>query len=89
MNLMLLSSDLIAAIFDVMLFGIHLTPYFYAAFVLIVTGVVLYEAAPSPADQPVDLPTPLAIEFRTRQSSSNMETEHAGNLSQVDEGKLT
>ena len=38
LNILLLTSDLYAAIFDVIAFGIRLTPYFYGAFVCIVVG---------------------------------------------------
>jgi len=64
LNLLLLTSDLYAAIFDVLTIGLVLTPLFYFAFVLILVGLVIYEAGPSPAEQPTSMPTPAAIEFR-------------------------
>ena len=91
LNLLLLTSDLYAALFDLLTVGLTLTPYFYVAFGLIFAGIVVYEAAPSPADeQHPTTGTPLAIEFHHRdkkdiaEHSSSM-TEHVGNLT---EGKL-
>lgn len=97
LNLSLLTSDLYAAIFDVLAIGIVLTPYFYVAFCLVFFGIVLYEAGPSPAEQhPTN--TPLSIEFRDRGKkrhevdvTSSTATEHVGNLGEnVDvDGELT
>ena len=90
LNLLLLTSDLYAALFDLLTVGLTLTPYFYVAFSLIFAGIVVYEAAPSPADKQHPTGTPLAIEFHHRdkkdiaEHSSSM-TEHVGNLT---EGKL-
>ena len=70
LNILLLSSDLFAAIFDVMTNGVKLTAYFYVAFACIVIGIVLYEAGPSPADQDHaggGGGTPMAIEFHSRE----------------------
>ena len=71
LNILLLSSDLFAAIFDVMTNGVKLTTYFYVAFACIVIGIVLYEAGPSPADQDhaggAGGGTPSAIEFHSRE----------------------
>lgn len=92
LNLLLLTSDLYAAIFDVLTVGLSLKPSFYVAFCLILCGIVLYEAGPSPTEQhPRD--TPLAIEFRQRERKHEMPitsstvTELAGNLSH-DDGEL-
>ena len=87
LNLLLLTSDLYA-LFDLLTVGLTLTPYFYVAFGLIFAGIVVYEAAPSPADEQHPTGTPLAIEFHHREKkdiaehSSSM-TEHAGNLTEV------
>ncbi|KAL3822121.1 hypothetical protein ACHAXA_011899 [Cyclostephanos tholiformis] len=99
LNILLLSSDLFAAIFDVMFNGIRLSRYFYVAFACIVIGIVLYEAGPSPAEQNHSVETPMSIEFhsmkkRERQSdvvplSSTSSTEHAGNLSKDDDAEFT
>lgn len=84
LNLMLLTSDLFAAIFDVIRIGIRLTPYFYGAFALICFGIVLYEAAPSPTETGSEA-TPKDIEFQhagniVHSSREEDATEHAGNL---------
>ena len=85
LNILLLSSDLYAAIFDVIAIGYELTGYFYLAFLCIVVGIVLYEAGPSPAESGPTT-TPMAIEFshkekRVDETSLSVEmTEHAGNL---------
>ena len=100
MNILLLSSDLFAAIFDVMTNGVKLTAYFYVAFACIVIGIVLYEAGPSPAEQDHAGGTPMAIEFHSRERkagnsaaavvlSSSSTTEHAGNLSKDDDAEFT
>jgi len=88
LNILLLTSDLYAALFDVIAFGIRLTPYFYGGFVCIVIGIVLYEAAPSPAEQPINVSTPMAIEFKhpqgKKKDDANVEmtqTEHTSHLS--------
>jgi hypothetical protein len=85
--------------------GLQLSVYFYIAFICIVTGIILYEAGPSPADAPTG--TPLAIEYVNREKKgdetisvemtehagnlrSSIMTEVAGNLSRLDiDGKLT
>jgi solute carrier family 35 protein F1/2 len=96
LNILLLTSDLFAAIFDVEENGLRLSPYFYAAFACIVIGIVLYEAGPSPAEQ--HAVTPLAIEFHCREKkvghsvvvpSSASTTEHAGNLSKDVDAEFT
>ena len=105
LNILLLSSDLFAAIFDVMSNGVKLTTYFYVAFACIVIGIVLYEAGPSPAEQDHagGGGTPMAIEFHSRERkaagnsvaaaavvlSSSTTTEHAGNLSKDDDAEFT
>ena len=86
LNLLLLTSDLFAALFDVLTGSLRLTPYFYGAFSLIVFGIVLYEAGPGPAERHAG-GTPLAIEFRQKHRAgvhSPTATEHAGNLSRND-----
>ena len=93
LNLSLLTSDLYAALFDVLAIGVVLSSYFYAAFILIFFGIVLYEAGPSPAEQH---PTPMSIEFRDRTAkkhemhvTSSTVTDLAGNLSENVDGELT
>ncbi len=85
-----------AAVFDVITIGLHLTSYFYIALFLIVSGIVLYEAGPSPATQhPTS--TPISIEIRERRRkpevmdmTSSIVTDIAGNLSQnVGESPIT
>jgi len=82
LNLMLLTSDLYAALFDVIRVGLHLTPYFYAAFGMICFGIVLYEAGPSPTESSGSENTPKDIEFHSREEVDGFAavTEHAGNL---------
>lgn len=99
LNILLLSSDLFAAIFDVMFNGVRLSPYFYVAFACIVVGIVLYEAGPSPAEQHHVPKTPMAIEFHSRKKTARQLdvvpmstasiTEHAGNLSKNDDAEFT
>lgn len=85
LNLLLLTSDLYAAVFDVLTEGLAPTPYFYAAFCLIFCGIVLYEAGTSPVERGPSGTTPGAIEFRQREMkivapwTSSAETQHAGN----------
>ncbi|KAL7460072.1 hypothetical protein ACHAXS_000538, partial [Conticribra weissflogii] len=67
LNLSLLTSDLYAAIFDILTTGLHLTIHFYVAFFLIFAGIVLYEAGPSPANTHGGA-TPLDIEIRKRKN---------------------
>ena len=70
LNILLLTSDLFAAFFDILTVGFRLTPYFCIAFLCIVIGIVLYEAGPSPAaaeDRILGVGgTPVTIEFRDR-----------------------
>ena len=70
LNILLLTSDLFAAFFDVLNTGFRLTPYFCVAFLCIVIGIVLYESGPSPADIDDRIfgagGTPVTIEFRDR-----------------------
>jgi len=82
LNLMLLTSDLYAALFDVIRVGLHLTSYFYAAFGMICFGIVLYEAGPSPTESGGSEITPKDIEFHSREDDDGFAavTEHAGNL---------
>eukprot|EP00986_Skeletonema_menzelii_P006442 scaffold2430_cov146-Skeletonema_menzelii.AAC.14 len=82
LNLMLLTSDLYAALFDVIRVGIHLTGYFYAAFGMISFGIIVYEAGPSPteSDGCGSANTPRDIEFHSREDGSFAATEHTGNL---------
>lgn len=93
LNLMLLTSDLYAAVFDVIRIGLHLTGYFYAAFAMICFGIVLYEAGPSPTESSSNV-TPKDIEFRSREGEAGFadsfaaSTEHAGNLTNRLEGTL-
>jgi solute carrier family 35 protein F1/2 len=78
LNLSLLTSDLYAALFDVVSVGLELTPYYYLAFCLIFTGIVLYESGPSPGESP--MMTPVDIEIRHVHKSSSLfsaTTEHA------------
>jgi hypothetical protein len=100
LNILLLSSDLFAALFDVMFNGVRLSPYFYVAFACIVVGIVLYEAGPSPAEQHHTPKTPMAIEFHSRKKKKARQsdvaplstasiTEHAGNLSRNDDVEFT
>ena len=92
LNLMLLTSDLYASVFDVIRIGLHLTGYFYAAFAMICFGIVLYEAGPSPTESSSNV-TPKDIEFRSPEGegfadSFAASTEHAGNLTNRLEGTL-
>ena len=74
LNILLLTSDLFAAFFDILTIGFRLTPYFCFAFLCIVIGIVLYEAGPSPASAAATTDdrilgaggTPITIEFRDR-----------------------
>lgn len=83
LNILLLTSDLFAAFFDVLNTGFRLTPYFCVAFLCIVVGIVLYEAGPSPAAAAtvedrilgVGGGAPVTIEFRDRGRRRN---DHAG-----------
>lgn len=80
LNLSLLTSDLYAALFDILSVGMELTWYYYISFVLIFTGIVLYESGPSPSIRLVS--TPLDIEIRQvrKHESAGSITEHARNL---------
>lgn len=82
LNLMLLTSDLYAALFDVIRVGIHLNGNFYAAFGMISFGIILYEAGPSPTERVAcgSENTPRDIEFHSREEGSFAATEHTGNL---------
>lgn len=84
LNLSLLTSDLYAAIWDVIRIGLQLTPMYYLAFFLIFAGIVFYEAGPSPSERQAPS-TPQDIEFRQRGQkydlSKSIATEHAGNIS--------
>eukprot|EP00985_Skeletonema_marinoi_P005872 scaffold2557_cov139-Skeletonema_marinoi.AAC.5 len=82
LNLMLLTSDLYAALFDVIRVGLHLTGYFYAAFGMICFGIVLYEAGPSPTESGNSETTPKDIEFHSREEDESFvaDTEHTSNL---------
>lgn len=84
LNILLLSSDLYAAIFDVIAIGYELSGYFFLAFFCIVVGIILYESGPSPAESGPTT-TPMAIEFSHQEKKmddtiSVEMTEHAGNL---------
>ncbi len=78
LNILLLTSDLFAAFFDVLNTGFRLTPYFCAAFLCIVIGIVLYESGPSPADVDDRIfgagGTPVTIEFRDRGNGRRQES---------------
>ena len=93
LNLLLLTSDLYAAIFDVVRTGLHLSSSYFIAFFLILAGIVLYEAGPSPASQQSD--TPLGIEIRQKKQKNALvpiessDTEHTSNLIQPRELELT
>ena len=63
LNLLLLTSDLYAVVFDAARHGVRPTPHFYAAFLLILLGIVLFEAAPGPS-APRAGGTPTQIELR-------------------------
>eukprot|EP00804_Cyclotella_cryptica_P003253 CCRYP_010496-RA/>CCRYP_010496-RA protein AED:0.47 eAED:0.47 QI:0/-1/0/1/-1/0/1/0/193 len=81
LNLSLLTSDLYAALFDVVSVGLELIPYYYLAFCLIFTGIVLYESGPSPVESPIT--APVDIEIRQIHKSASVfsaTTEHAGTL---------
>mmetsp|Transcript_2644 Transcript_2644/g.5920 ORF Transcript_2644/g.5920 Transcript_2644/m.5920 type:complete len:560 (+) Transcript_2644:277-1956(+) len=89
LNLLLLTSDFYAVIFDVIMIGLKLTPLFFLAIFLILSGLVIYEAGPSPAAKQQQLArTPSAIEFHQRGTEldnmldvgSSRPTEHAENL---------
>lgn len=101
LNILLLASDLYAAVFDTLEMGVKLPPEFWLAFVLIMVGLIIYEAAPSPAEQTSHLATPSAIEFRQRRGkkeilplspheSLSMETTaHMNNLSRAVDGEMS
>ena len=82
LNLMLLTSDLYAVLFDVIRIGLHLTSYFFAAFGMICFGIVLYEAGPSPTKSDGPENTPNDIEFHPRDEGDSFTavTKHADNL---------
>ena len=82
LNLMLLTSDLYAALFDVIRVGLHLTGYFYTAFGMICFGIILYEAGPSPTESGNSETTPKDIEFHSREEDESFvaDTEHTSNL---------
>lgn len=85
LNLSLLTSDLYAALFDIITVGLELTPYYYLAFFLILTGIVLYESGPSPNHHCAE--TPVDIEIRQvhkKRSIFSETTEHAGNVRDPD-----
>jgi solute carrier family 35 protein F1/2 len=87
LNLSLLTSDLYAALFDIISVGLELTRYYYIAFVLIFAGIVLYEASLSPSTRGTD--APVDIEIRQVRKRGSMETtEHAGNVMDI-EAELT
>jgi solute carrier family 35 protein F1/2 len=79
LNLSLLTSDLYAALFDIISVGLELTRYYYIAFILIFTGIVLYESGPSPNTRIME--APMDIEIRRVHKTASLEsTEHAGNV---------
>ncbi|KAL7496391.1 hypothetical protein ACHAWT_004703 [Skeletonema menzelii] len=76
LNLSLLTSDLWATIFSVLAVGFVPSTLYFVAFLLIVTGIILYEAAPSPLGHT----TPTDIKINAHQFESDI-TERAGNIS--------
>lgn len=88
LNLSLLTSDLYAALFDIVTVGLELTKYYYIAFLLIFTGIVLYESGPSPSRRLTDAPVDIEI-HRVRKRASIETTEHAGNVAIDIEAELT
>lgn len=83
LNLSLLTSDLFATIFSVFAVGFVPPSFYYVAFLLIVTGIILYEAAPSPAGQ--ELPSKIKIKNGHHHFESDI-TERAGNVHTEREG---
>lgn len=77
LNLSLLTSDLWATIFSAVAIGFVPSIFYYVTFLLIVAGIVLYEAAPSPAGH--NTPTDIKIRVRAHHFESDV-TERAGNV---------
>lgn len=48
LNLSLLTSDFYALLSGLLIFGFAINPLYYAALVLVVTGLILYERQPPP-----------------------------------------
>lgn len=87
LNISLLTSDLYAALFDITTVGLELTRYYYIAFILIFSGIILYESGPSPNTRQVD--APINIEIRqVKKDQMEMVTENAGNATNT-EAELT
>lgn len=75
LNLSLLTSDLWATAFTIFADGIAPSLFYYAALVLIVVGIVLYEAGPSP----IHNATPSDIKITMYNTEADV-TEHAANI---------
>mmetsp|Transcript_27100 Transcript_27100/g.57197 ORF Transcript_27100/g.57197 Transcript_27100/m.57197 type:complete len:547 (+) Transcript_27100:129-1769(+) len=75
LNLSLLTSDLWATVFSIFAVGIAPPGSYYAAFVLIVLGIVLYEAGPSP----ISHVTPSGIKITMRHMETDA-TQHTANI---------
>ena len=76
LNLSLLTSDLWATLFSVFVVGLAPSALYYAAIALIVSGIVLYEAGPSPLCHS----TPSDIKITTMHNTESNVTEHATNV---------
>lgn len=79
LNLSLLTSDLWATIFSVLAVGFVPSGLYFVAFLLIVAGIVLYEAAPSPLGHTT--PKDMNIKIKSAHHFESDVTERAGNLS--------
>ena len=83
LNISLLTSDLYAALFDIITQGFEMTRYYYIAFILIFGGIVLYESGPSPSTGQLD--APINIEIRqVHKHQMEMVTEHARNATNIE-----
>mmetsp|Transcript_7062 Transcript_7062/g.10393 ORF Transcript_7062/g.10393 Transcript_7062/m.10393 type:complete len:513 (+) Transcript_7062:84-1622(+) len=76
LNLSLLTSDLWATIFSVLAVGFVPSSLYFIASLLIVAGIVLYEAAPSPLGHT----TPTDIKIKKGHHFESDITERAGNI---------
>lgn len=76
LNLSLLTSDLWATIFSVLAVGFVPSSFYFIAFLLIVSGIILYEAAPSPLGHA----TPTNIKIKSGHHFESDITDIAGNL---------
>lgn len=76
LNLSLLTADLWATIFSVLAMGFVPSSFYFIALLLIVFGIILYEAAPSPLGHA----TPTNIKIKSGHHFESDVTDIAGNL---------